>query len=253
MSTGILDELKSFYESHDIYAFNFNCKHYADCSRGCEKFTQARSAFVGREYERTFPRILFLSLDPGEGESIPSPEDRTLEGVRALEETNCNVSQRRGREKTRHWYRTHELAGIILQEFKINVNIGDTHNYFAHTNSAKCCMNKNRSSKADPRLFENCREYIPGEIGVLQPDIIVSQGLEAEAAVRNSIPPLRIVRWAGTEPCLYAVLDGPWKKAVWLHTYHPRAWGKFNNQRRHFESWSRQVHDELGLGRGFAQ
>ena len=32
-------------------------------------------------------------------------------------------------------------------------------------------------------LFENCREFIPGELAVLQPDIIVTQGDEAKKVI----------------------------------------------------------------------
>jgi hypothetical protein len=113
------------------------------------------------------------------------------------------------------------------------------HDYFAHTNSAKCCLNKPGRSQADYCLFYNCREYIPGELVTLQPDIIVSQGDMAKAAIQAGIPPFRLVTEEGGHPCGHKILEINGQRVLWLHTYHPRFFGGFNLQRREcFERWA---------------
>ena len=72
---------------------------------------QAREAFVGTEYEKgALPRLLFVSLDPGS--SDVDPKRRTAESIRYREEHGCDVATL---PKPRHWYRTHELAWILLK------------------------------------------------------------------------------------------------------------------------------------------
>jgi hypothetical protein len=101
----LIEELKRYYRANGISAADFRCKHCKACKGDSEDFSQAREAFVGREYERgTLPRLLFLSLDLGESYC---EDDRTIEGMRCWEAQSCNVHTL---PKGRHWYRTHELA-----------------------------------------------------------------------------------------------------------------------------------------------
>ena len=225
----IFDDVKRFYEKEGISAANFRCKHLRDCKRNCTNFTEAREAYIGREYETgAVPRLLFLSLDSGDGDV--APETRTLEACRVWEETKCDVNALR---RNRHWYRTHELALTLLLPFKPDLSLPTIHSYFAHTNSAKCCMNKRGNSAADLHMFENCREYIPGELIALQPDILVTQGDMAKNAVESS--PFSSTVDGNMKGCGHAVLDLGSGKVLWIHTYHPRYFGGFNRQRR--ECW----------------
>jgi uracil-DNA glycosylase len=228
----ISDDVKHFYEEEGISAGSFRCKHLECCKLACANFTEAREAYIGREYEiGTVPRLLFLSLDPGNGDV--DPEARTLAACRVWEERQCDVNSL---PKNRHWYRTHELALTLLQQFAPKLSLPRIHSYFAHTNSAKCCMNNPGNSSAAPHMFENCREYIPGELIALRPDILVTQGDPAKDAVESSFSSSVSGDLKG---CGHAILDLNGRKVLWIHTYHPRNFGRFNRQRREcYRGWA---------------
>jgi uracil-DNA glycosylase len=130
--------------------------------------------------------------------------------------------------KNCHWYQTHELAWALLDQFNHELSIEDACMYFAHTNSAKCCMNKGHRRMADQRMFRNCRAYIPGEIEALKPDILVTQGNNAKRTV-ESIPNITRRRDGG----MLTLGD---RKILWIDSYHPR-YGEFWNQKR--DCWPR--------------
>ncbi len=128
--------------------------------------------------------------------------------------------------KGRHWYRTHELAWYILKRFNTHLKIEEARRFFAHANSAKCCVNNEGRKKAPRRLFRNCKRYLSGELKVLDPDILVTQGDEAKNAVQsmNNGIVKRIDKFA-------SIVTLNRKQIFWLHTYHPGNYGKFNPQR----------------------
>ena len=55
-----------------------------------------------------------------------------------------------------------------------------------HANSAKCCMNKPQRKKANAVLFRNCQQNLSGELGILRPQIVVTQGKESRTRSRPS-------------------------------------------------------------------
>lgn len=216
----MLEALRTYYTRHGILSTSFTCSHKHHCEGACTDFTGPKSAFVGTGYERgELPRLLFVSLDSGSGEKIS--ENRLPEAVRIQEEINCNVL---ALSKHKHWYRTHELAWYILRRFAPGIKLTEAKIFFAHANSAKCCMNKPQRKKANATLFRNCRGYLAGELEILRPDIIVTQGNEAKIAIlpyRKNV----IDEFA-------AEIEIGARKIFWLHTYHPSNWGAFNKQRR---------------------
>jgi hypothetical protein len=228
----MISQLNDYYVSKGISAKNFSCQHFDDCSSGCENFTKAKEAFVSTGYEkRILPRLLFVSLDPGKAK--PNAKYRTLESVRNDEEINFDLSSLDS-EKSRHWYHTHVLAQFILGKFQFNLHKSQVHHYFAHTNSAKCCQNKEKKGKADKKLFRNCREFIPGEVEILQPEILITQGAEAEESILGSFPELNLTDFNILdnnlpEVRIISILEKP---TIWIHTYHPNCYGDFNQQRR---------------------
>lgn len=215
---------------------DFCCRHWQACSEGNQRITQAKGAFVGTDYEKgVLPRLLFLSLDPGS--SNKEPERRTVEGVR-LEEHECKVADL---PKQRHWYRTHELALILLEKFRPDMRIENSHLYFAHVNSVKCSMNNSNHKQARRMLFEKCREYIGGEITILKPDILVTQGQFAKVAVEKEFKILPGSEDNQVSSYKWVHIGG--KQTLWFHTYHPRNFGKFNQQRREFfKNWAEYVY-----------
>ena len=129
-------ELESFYVRSGIHSTAFSCRHLSSCRSSCVSFTEAKSAYVGPGYEAgTLLRLLFLSLDSGS--AARDPFQRAPEAVR-LQETTCDVGSL---PKGKHWYRTHELASVILKQFDSTLTPENVSPYFSHANSAKCCMN----------------------------------------------------------------------------------------------------------------
>jgi hypothetical protein len=226
--------VSEFYKANGISALDFRCKHLSDCKRECENFVEAREAFIGRKYEEGsegLPRLLFLSLDPGSEHG--TPEERTVEVQRSIEENQCNVYTL---PKNKHWFQTHDLAYQLLRQFRAELRLEEVHNYFAHTNSAKCCMNNTGNSQAHWRLFNNCREYLAGEVISLRPDLIVSQGDYARIAVRHAFPKSENVEERGCN-----LLEVPDRKVLWIHTYHPRNGRYFVQKRQWCPIWTNAV------------
>ena len=177
----MIRRLTAFYESHGISPVDFRCPSRSECAAGSPDFTEAKMSFVPPRYGMgDLPRLLFLSLDSGSGSS--DPRERTAEAVRQWI-VECDVA---ALPKNKHWYRTHELAFELLRQFKPDLTVPDTRLYFAHVNSAKCCQNKSGRKRADSILFENCRRFIPGELALLSPDVVVTQGGPARTAIVQS-------------------------------------------------------------------
>jgi hypothetical protein len=174
----MLEPLERYYRQQGILANSFTCSHRAHCADGCPEFTGPKSAFVSSGYEQgRLPRLLFLSLDSGSGDRV---DDRRLPGsVRRHEEFDQSLGDL---AKHKHWYRTHELAWYFLRRFEPSLRIDEARLWFAHANSAKCCMNKPQRKKANAVLFRNCQGYLGGELAILRPRIVVTQGKEARDA-----------------------------------------------------------------------
>lgn len=219
----MLQELEDYYRRNGILSTSFTCSFQHDCQGDCESFTGPKSAFVSSGYaEAELPRLLFLSLDSGSGDA--DPKNRIPSTVQRQEEWERDLNTL---HKHKHWYRTHELAWYILRKFNPRLQIGEARRFFAHANSAKCCMNKRQRKKADKQLFRNCRRYIQGELAILDPEIIVTQGNEAKVAV-ESIVPSPDQKFDDFASIIF--LNN--RKVFWLHTYHPNNWGAFNRQRK---------------------
>ena len=78
--------------------------------------------------------------------------------MREAEESGCAPTSL---PKGRHWYETHELAFRILEpmarvRLSGSVRFEQIHQYFAHTNSAKCKNLAMGTRAARPTLFRNC-------------------------------------------------------------------------------------------------
>jgi hypothetical protein len=223
----MLAELRRYYDSLGIGAERFACPRFPRCSEGAVQFTTAKEAFVGTEYERgAYPRLLFLSLDSGSADS--NPTNRTLQAVRRHEMAERVDLLPRGR----HWYVTHEMTWVLLRSFVPGLTVETTSAYFAHVNSAKCCMNKAQRRQADDRLFDNCRSYIPGELAVLKPDVIVSQGTKAHSVIRSGLTTILESRTVvNGVACDMAIVSCGGKQVLWLPTHHPSGYGSFWPQR----------------------
>ena len=226
----MLEALQRYYREQGILSTVFICPHKDDCKRGLDRFTGPKSAFVGAGYtRRAFPRLLFLSLDSGSG--AKNANDRLPEAVRQAE-MGTNVL--RDLDKNEHWFLTHELAWYLLRRFDADLSLENARIYFAHANAAKCCQNKPGRKQADPRLFDNCRKYLPGELRALRPDVLVTQGQQAKRSIRTIYGDGKPLH-EDTDAVRIEIDNRP---VVWLHTYHPR-YGGFWTQRDDGRGWKR--------------
>ena len=242
----MLKKLENYYRHIGILSTEFNCKHLRECRGDSQNFTEAKSAFIGEQYgELNLPRLLFISSDPG-GAKIPTkdggeidfmlPENRTPESVRRLviERVRRGIKSPSQRAKS-----TNELARFILREFNSDVDEMDEEKltqHFAHANSVKCCENNSGSAEAKNKsLFRNCRGYLPGEIEILAPDVIVSLGKPAKegaaVAFSDAVP-----EWGR----LQIVTPKNGKEVLWLPLNHPSNYGEFYKQKKEWgPDWER--------------
>ncbi len=241
----VVHRLRHYYNRKSISVFNFNCPHYFECKAGHKSFAKAREAYIGRYYEETRPRLLFLSADPG--------SERKLKREHNMIAVRIFFQGFRPKKKDKHWYWTLMLALELLRPFGL-FREGDEEEsfekvvrYIAHTNSGKCCQNKPGKAEADPILFRNCEGFILGELEILEPRVIVTQGakakkvLEACEETEETIPGRR--RLSNTR--IVRISD---RRVLWIHTYHPAQ----KQYYFHKYDWPKREHYS-GLIEGFLQ
>ena len=133
------------------------------------------------------------------------------------------------------------MAYVLLRQFDPQLSVADARLYFAHVNSAKCRQNKGGRKQVDSTLYENCLRFIPEELRILSPDVVVTQGGRAKDAILNSFSVRRHIlrtmesgsrfrRYAHYETGLIE-FDPDKKTSLWIQTYHPNNFGSFNPQR----------------------
>lgn len=233
-------ELTDYYRLYGISALDFSCPHFSSCSqRFPKKFTTAKEAFVSSEYgSHKLPRMVFVSLDSGSAEN--DPVLKTLESVRTWEEEKEDILSL---PKNKHWFRTHELAYTILRNFHPGMRIDEARHYFAHINSAKCCENKPGRDQASQILFENCRQFISGELEILDPDIIITQGKWGKLAINRAFPEIispDYIPKTLQEIKLFIINTHP---VLWIETYHPRYSGFHTTNRPHYSLYEQVIRE----------
>jgi len=243
---GMLEELDLYYRKQGISAVSFNCENRSECSVGCKPndFVTTREAFVGSEYEKcTLPRLLFVSLDAGDEYPGREPEQRTLQAMRTEEEVGCNPNRL---PKGKHWYETHALAHQFLEPIARarlgrSVPFEEIHRYFAHTNSAKCKNLAMGTREGIAVLFKNCRRFIAGEVEILCPDILVTQGRWAREAVSAAFPVLRQEQMPDHPEYGYEIIDLADREVIKFNTAHQRAFGRFWREKKVAYPWYAQA------------
>jgi hypothetical protein len=202
----MIEELEAYYRSQGIHPEDFHCKHRSSCAAACATFTEARASLIGWQYDG----LVFLSLDPGQG--WPAVEDRTFQAVQDRERVSTKWRI--------HWRETHRIAEALLQ--------APSRGRFAHANAAKCTQNKPKNAQADDHLFENCREYLRGELAILKPRILVTQGKLAHRAFEPIANARRLDRFR-------SVTD---EGVFWIRIHHPSSGKHYWAQKReHLETW----------------
>jgi hypothetical protein len=217
----LLTEIKNYYSRNNIrpssYS-NFKCPSKKSCLGKCQLLTTGTEPFIGSKYEeRERPRLLIISAEPAEGD--PNDwESRTIKGHGGWWEraeknkinrpfckhdndeacTKC-LGENTGFHPRSHWFKTSQMAVWVfqvIQERKLSRWVWDVKRraeypsvapYWAHTNSGKCSQNLSGHKQASARLFKNCRPYLGREVRILDPDIIVTQGIPARKALNAAV------------------------------------------------------------------
>lgn len=220
-------ELREHYKHKGILSTSFTCESRRACALA-NTDSGPKSAFVGSEYGWGLPRLLFISLDAGWAYRCAAK--RTPESVR-------DEAERKGTPKSHkngHWYRTHELAYELLKPFDRSLSLETITPHFAHTNASKCCLGDEKEGNASPVAYLNCHRYLEGEIKVLDPDVVVTQGREAEVGIRALLADEaenRIDEFAAEELLCK-------RRRFLLRTYHPRYAKGFYRQRKQSKCWA---------------
>jgi uracil-DNA glycosylase len=123
--------------------------------------------------------------------------------------------------KGRHWYRTHETVAALLSHFGNSLSPEDVSSRFAHVNAAKCTQNLPNKKQAPAHMFRNCRPYLEGELTILAPHVIITQG-------KKAAKPLEPWKRDGRSN----VIEVGGRLAYWLELVHPTARGGVHLQER---------------------
>jgi len=187
--------------------------------------------------EHSAPRLLFVSLDPGNNDHYSEPSDRTPKAIRRFHEADIDGPC------TPQWRALHLFALRLFNEIRMLLDARDAlfaatgrvyrarkcENellpvlpYIANVNSAKCSANGNgKMDKAPGGFFVKCRNHVQEELAVLEPDTIVTQGNEA-AAVLAEMNPQRTPEFAVRHPnerIRIVTIKG--RQVLWIQTTHP--------------------------------
>ncbi len=215
----VVQKLRHYYKANGISALHFDCPHYYECKAHHRRLVKATEAFVGKYYEAVNHKLLIVSADPGYA-STRKASRHTLAMRR-----NCEYRPS-GNEET-HWYWTLRLALEILKPFRVfredvnEDNFEKVVQYFAHTNSAKCCQNKRGRAQADDILFENCRKFILGEIEIMQPDLILTQGDKAKRVIEENYEDTGDIILGMRKMRETRIISVAGRRVLWINTYHP--------------------------------
>jgi len=222
----MFEKLTKYYDENGISARSYvnkklKCKHFDECSVK-KPFTPAKEAFVSTGYEEhKIPRLLVISLDPKPSDFYNEVEKRTLKAIREKEELSPTESYYKMKENT-HWRKTFDMVFVLLRDFIGSRHRDEVRHFFAHTNSAKC-HDKFGSEQASDILFNNCTKFLPGELSLLDPDVIVTQGAEKYFQFMNtygynsawSLPK----NYSDLKKVLPIEINS--HKAVWIKMNHP--------------------------------
>ncbi|MFN6991955.1 MAG: uracil-DNA glycosylase family protein, partial [Fervidobacterium sp.] len=170
---------------------------------------------IGENYgEHEHFKVLIASLDRGKGK-----ED--LEGrLKEIEEVCIER-----KELNPHMKGTLDALKIIFSDVKVNEDV-ELFKHFAMINTAKCCVGDSMA-QAPWKFFDNCKEYTKGEIDILQPDIIITQGRCAAEVFELLYPELKNKdEWYERKG---EINIGDNHKALVICSVHPSARGKWKN------------------------
>ena len=133
------------------------------------------------------------------------------------------------------------MASELLRPFDEDMTPRRARGHFAHVNSVKCSQNKRGKSEADSRLFTRCKGYLEGELAVLKPDVVVTQGAKARDAFRSCHQ--GTVKQIDVYSCVVRLAN---RDVLWLASVHQGAWhGAYQMQVANWPKWAESVKDHM--------
>jgi hypothetical protein len=224
-------ELNHYYTQMKIHPDTFNCDYQSCCRQYAnQEMTEAKMLMVGSLYGKKYPRITVVSLDPPKGKDgvFKLPVNRSTEFVSEFHESE----DFRVNRPNVHWAMTQIIvkdilillglqssqnSAVVLESYS-GRRIENVSSYFAHVNVAKCSMNNEENEQADFQVHQKCGyAYLLGELELLLPEILVSQGKRANAimghllrmpGVEDDLPTAKMVHIGGGQ-VLWLPMDHP--------------------------------------------
>jgi hypothetical protein len=246
MANNFRNQLNTFYRKNGIHPEDFHCQFQNTCRMAAfnGNMTETKMSMVGSHYGDRYPKIIVISLDPPSGEDkdgkikrwdFKAPEHRTTDYVSSIHEKDDYLLL----PPNQHWKMTQVIVKdlLVLFGFPSKPNsavasasfagrpIENVSSYFAHINMAKCSMNRPDQGEAPASVHKRCSStYLPGELALLEPDIIVSQGDPTNRILGKMFIDKKI--FTKDLPLVEKILLTD-KNPIWMPMIHPaRQFGK---------------------------
>ncbi len=252
MREEIYNQLEAFYRQNGIHPLDFRCPHQNFC-RGFAhngEMTEAKMSMLGSQYGEKYPRIVVVSLDPplGEKSLFRFPAQRTTANILNDHENRDYSADR----PNPHWamtlimvrsilslfgYEPDEPDAAVVTESYAGRPLANTTPYFAHVNVAKCSMNHSDKGQAARQVHEICgKSYLKQELEILQPEILISQGKNANEVVGQLLMG-RAVKLDELPAVFELQLNQ--KPFLWLPMHHPARYTA--EIRRHWPFYEKKI------------
>lgn len=192
------DSLAAYMDGHVLRSSGFCCASRDDCRgsvRTGDTFAAGQLSHVGRHYDLSFDgvrfRILVLGMDTGRPENGVTLEQRRQQVYdRIPEPFNRRNPHMRGTTLALRALLGREAWGDASEEQLALSDGGSVHllDAYAMANSRLCSAFRrpSPSSKGTPRMSTNCLRHLRATVEILQPRVVVVQGV----GVRKAIQPL---------------------------------------------------------------
>ena len=209
-------QLSRYYKRKGISPEDFRCPHQVCCESYCtsgnfqtpNEGVRVSDFYQDRAYlNHHIPCIVVISL------SAPVPR-------RKRDGNNGPLNK--------HWRMTLAMVRSLLNDFleedlperAIRIEDNSTRQVeklFVHLRTAKC---SSQQEQEDSHLYENCGHYLGGELRILKPNVIITQGFYARDQLEKHLLRKKIVKNAGRLHIHAVTLDDE-RKACWIPTIHP--------------------------------
>jgi hypothetical protein len=253
--------LNEYYRRKQIHPEHFNCPNQFVCRKYAHQgnMTEAKMSMVGSLYGAGYPKIVVISLDPPSGSKksknerweFLEPHQRTTDYISAVHEgddydreianPHWAMTQIIVKDILELWgYRAKPGAAVVTESYsgryKENVSA-----YFVHVNVAKCSMNNDGQRQAHEKVHAACsRLYLRGELVLLEPDILITQGAATNKILGRMLVGREIL--VQELPKTEQVALGE-EQVLWMPMHHPtqqlekirNCWPKYMRAARHWE------------------